>query len=331
MEDTMVANWGPLRKWILGLDLETLGFDRLGFNLKGEARVRLEQVSMTVVEGYNAAVELGAGRILSERIKMVKNELRGFFSEGVAMGLFTLDRIPMSSGNQLNQFLSAEGKDHEYMAYIGVGLAVALFHLNPAKYLDSLDPLSGPLLYDGYGFYSAYFRPNQTLIKAIVPKAISQDEFLQSRFDGGVGRALWFYAGGDVEKITTTISRFTRSRQGGLWAGIGLAATYAGGVSSRTLETLAEASDKYKSKLALGSSLAVHARHRAGNPHEDDYTCRLFTGQPSLIVHQTCDSLAKPLIGLARSNGRPALNIWTDGLESWLKQNEFLSMHAVPA
>ncbi len=317
----MIATFGPLRKWVLGMDLKSLDFNVLGFNLKGEARERLERVSMTVVEGYNAAVELGYGHVLMERMQMVDNELRGFFAEGIAMGLFAWDRAPLTAGTHLSRFIGAEGRDHEYMAYIGAGLAAALFRLNPAKHVKAFDPLSGPLFYDGYGFYHAYFKPEATFNDKRIPAGIASDAFLQARFDGGVGRALWFYAGGDVNRITEIILRMSLERQGGIWAGIGLAATYAGGVRRTSLAQLLDAAGKHRLKLGLGSSLAVHARHRAGNPHEDDFACRLFTGYGSPVVHAKCVELAEPLQGLGIWDGRPALMHWMGGLEGWLEKS----------
>jgi enediyne biosynthesis protein E3 len=314
----MIFGTGPLRKWVLGLDLGTLDFGALGFHEQGEARSRLEHVSRTVVEGYNAAVETGYGRILIERMNMVGKELQGFFAEGIAMGLFTWDRVPGTHGNHLSRFLAAEGRDHAYMAFIGAGLATALFHLDPAKHVRSFDPLSGPLLYDGYGFYHAYFHPRKTFGEARVPRAIAANAFLRARFDGGAGRALWFYAGGDVQRIAQVVGKMPEARHGDLWAGVGLASTYAGGVSRQSLAQLLDAAGKHRIRLALGSSLAVHARHKAGNPHEDDFACRLFTGRSSLEVHEQCERLALPLLGKASVDGAPALGAWTRGVEQWL-------------
>ena len=76
----VIWNLNPIRKHVFGLDLATLEFQRFGFNTQGKAKTRLERVAMTVVEGYNAAVELSLGRPLQERANMVAGELDGFFS-----------------------------------------------------------------------------------------------------------------------------------------------------------------------------------------------------------------------------------------------------------
>jgi hypothetical protein len=311
----------PLRKWVFGMSLDGLDFARWGFNSTGEARLRLEQVAMTVVEGYNAAVEHGLGRSLSERSAMVKTELSGFFHEGLAMGLFTLDRFMPGSSYRIKRFLEGTGRYHDYMSYIGIGLAVGLFRLNPARHVKPLDPLSGPLLYDGYGFYHAYFHSKKFLKKHVIPSNVASNPFLRDRFDAGMGRALWFYAAGDPRKVEEVIRGFAVERRGALWAGVGLAATYACGVSNQTLEDLLHRAEGHENRLAQGSILASHARHRAGNPHEDDRASLILTGMSSEEVHGASEEFARDLQGRGVKEGKPALQVWLDRLLNWIAES----------
>jgi hypothetical protein len=82
--------------------------------------------------------------------------------------------------------------------------------------------------------------------------------------DQGIGRALWFVGCTDVAEVTGLVDRFPAGRHGDLWAGVGLAATYACGADRDDLVRLADNAGEHRSQLALGSAFAAEARVRAG-------------------------------------------------------------------
>ena len=54
-------------------------------------------------------------------------------------------------------------------------------------------------------------------------------------FDSGLGRSLWWVKCGDPRRIASAIRRFPEARRAELWAGVGIAAAYAGGVGASEL------------------------------------------------------------------------------------------------
>lgn len=64
--------------------------------------------------------------------------------------------------------------------------------------------------------------------------------------------------------MTKTIAGFDPARHGDLYAGVGLASTYACGVKDDELTELARRAGKHRGQLAQGSAFAADARVTAG-------------------------------------------------------------------
>ena len=90
--ENRVSLIGKARRRVLGLSPTEASFDKRGF-LTGEAqaRQRLEQIGITFLSGYHAALEESGFNSLTHRLAKVDAELRGFAFEGAAMGLALLD------------------------------------------------------------------------------------------------------------------------------------------------------------------------------------------------------------------------------------------------
>ena len=82
--------------------------------------------------------------------------------------------------------------------------------------------------------------------------------------DQGIGRALWFVNGSDVQGVAKTIGAFPQSRQSDLWSGVGLASVYAGGADAGELSDLTRLAGPYRSHAAQGAAFAAKARLLAG-------------------------------------------------------------------
>ena len=78
--------------------------------------------------------------------------------------------------------------------------------------------------------------------------------------DQGMGRALWFYGGADVERVAAAITAFPAARRADLWSGIGLASVYAGGADAGELAELVRLAGPYQPHAALGAAFAAKAR-----------------------------------------------------------------------
>ena len=110
--------------------------------------------------------------------------------------------------------------------------------------------------------------------------------------DQGIGRALWFVGGTDVDQGTALVDRFPEHRRADLYAGTGLAATYAGGVDEAELTRLREHAGAHAPHLAQASAFAAEARVRAGlvQPHTSVATRVLCGTTPERAAQLTHDT-----------------------------------------
>ncbi|PWK23874.1 uncharacterized protein DUF1702 [Arcicella aurantiaca] len=319
-----------IRKLILGLPLSEAEFKIRDFEVGLPAQNRLELVAKTVVNAYNIALECGLSKNLSIAIAQVSNELVGFFHEGAAMGLFTLDLFSISNKNRLYDFIEGEGRNHAYMSYIGAGIASAIFRNNNFEYFTTKANSEGESLFlNGIGFYNAYFKPQKTLKEMFIPRSFAgKKAYFLEGYDNGIGRAVWFYNSGEPTKIAETLAAFPEERQGAVWAGVGLAATYAGGVSERKIHLLKELSGKYAHRLGEGSFLATHTRQLAGNPHTTDKTEKILTGRSSMECHEfAMEVIEKTLRGEKYINGEPSFQLFLGMIREWVISNQATNIY----
>ena len=80
------------------------------------------------------------------------------------------------------------------------------------------------------------------------------DEYSARAIDQGIGRALWFVGGTDADVVADLIAAYPAHRRGDLYAGAGLAATYAGAADEEELRRLAERAGEHRLRLAQGSA-----------------------------------------------------------------------------
>jgi len=265
-----------MRRRLFGLNLIEATFDKRGFESNDKnSQAQLERVGRTFVEGYNAAVEASFPSDLPQTLEQVPLAYRGFAYEGAAMGLAMLDEVFRWRKDRARLFLEGPGAAHAYMVQVGIGLAWAQLRIKPSSRLPRWDKTLGWLAVDGYGFHAGFFNWPKTISGQEKPKHLGPEE---SRvFDQGLGRSMWFVKGGNVEAIAKTINDFPAERRSDLWAGIGLASCYAGGVPKESLEFLARASGEHFPSLCQGAVFAAAARQRAKNPTEhNDLACQTY-------------------------------------------------------
>ncbi|GHG82222.1 DUF1702 family protein [Streptomyces griseocarneus] len=258
-----------LRRKILTPGVSATNLDRRGFHKKNSAaRDLLEMIGRTFLEGYGHAVGERSIAEAEARLEAVPRQFRGFAYEGAAMGATVLDALPGSGGRRLPALLSGRGRDHEYMAYVGVGWAMA--RLPRFRWPDATrtDPLLRWLVLDGYGFHQAYFHTERYVRGQFQDPGLAWGaepaSYHRNAIDQGIGRALWFVAGTDPERAADLIDAYPAHRRPDLYSGTGLAATYAGGADEAELRYLAERSGAYRPQLLQGAAFAAEARERAG-------------------------------------------------------------------
>lgn len=315
----MIYNLKAIRKQFLGLPLSEADFKVRKFEEGHDAQERLELVAKTVVQGYNTAVEHGLGPDLMAIATSIDKELQGFFNEGIGMGLHALDTFSFSKKKQFWSFIEGEGNHHEYMSYIGAGLTCAVFK-KPFKKLLDKGSVTSWLALDGIGFYYAMFKTPKVLADVYVPKKIKADAFYLDRFDNGVGRALWFYASGEPQKIADTIKQFPESRRGPIWSGVGLAATYAGGVTEEKLRKLRALSGEHCLQLGQGSILAIHTRFTAGNPSTyNKMATAVLVGSTAEECEKIASAYKAKLEEKKYIDGVPSFKIFLQNVRQWIK------------
>ena len=298
---------GSLRKRLFGIAPREIDFERRGFRGGGAGmRERLEQIGRAFVDGYHAALENDALPSLVPRLKSFNPELQGFAFEGAAMGLALLDFITPWRKDRVRSFLRGAGGAHAYMAHVGVGWMLARTPGNLGSRLARFDPLLRWLIVDGYGFHEGFFHWPQYIGGRPPPARLAG--YGRRAFDQGFGRCLWFIDGGDVARILQTILAFPAERCADLWSGVGLAATYAGGVGESELKALRESAGDCRPHLAQGAAFAAKARQRSDClvPYTN-LACAVLCGMSAAeAARLTDDAIEK----LPPDGAEPTYEIW---------------------
>lgn len=277
-----------------------------------EARDLLEMIGKSFLTGYGYAAEAQTTMAAAEWLETVPTRFRGFAYEGAAMGFAIRDAMPFG-GTRVAQFLGGRGAPHVYMIHVGVGWAMARLPRVRWSRIAPTDPTLRWLALDGYGFHQAYFRTRQYVHDQYrddaFPWPADGPRWYANRvIDQGIGRAMWFVCGTDPDLVATTIEKFPEHRRADLFAGSGLAATYAGGADSEELKAFWERAGEYRPQVAQGSAFAAAARVRAGLvvPHNEVAT-QVFCGMTTEQAAQVSEG-ARPTTPVRGE--QPAYEVW---------------------
>ena len=161
---------------------------------------------------------------------------------------------------RLPAWISANDGRFTYLSHVGAGWALARLPFRRREILGSLDPVHHWLAFDGCGFHDAYFYPRRVLSGWRRVRS----GYKSSVYDQGIGRALWFLGGGDLHWAADWIERANAVRRSCLWAGLGLAVTYAGGASAEDLRALRLRAGAFADDLGQGAAFAAAAHAHAG-------------------------------------------------------------------
>ena len=290
----MVGAMG-IRKLIFGLNMKKVTFAALGFHIgDSHTHQRLENIVTVFASSYNMALDDGVPESVGARIERdIAQDLKGFAHEAAAMAFAVIDGFRLSRQRLFVSYAHEVCPGYAYLAYVGGGVACGAIMRNGRKLRAALDPFSNWLVLDGRGFYDAFFKTAATVRRHRRPGDLSAAELRQ--FDAGIGRGLWFIECGDPARIEATIAAFPGERQPAVWAGIGLACAYAGGVDRARLDDIASRAGANVTFVAQGVSLAAHARQRAqNNAPQVDLATEVFWGMSSLEVHQLAERCIAP-------------------------------------
>jgi enediyne biosynthesis protein E2 len=263
---------GSVRRHLLSPQLVDVTFAKRGFPaIPSASTERLEAIPQAVICGFEWGMEARGQWEVERRLDLVDGELRGFAYEGATMAFTILDAT--GRGHRTRDLLRGPGRPHIFLAYIGMGFAMARLprplwkKVVPDLSGDPYYPTMSWLAVDGYGFDRAYFDTRRWVDGQYVPKPYPWEQtpdYFPRAVDQGIGRALWFICGGRAPDAAAAVERFAGHRQADLWSGIGLAATFAGGCNPDGMASLRRAAGVHAPQLALGAVFAVKARAYSG-------------------------------------------------------------------
>lgn len=299
--------WSSLRRRIFGIDRSETSVARRGFHSKSSAATtHFEQIGVTFVNGYHAALTDDRPGALAALLDSEPREMRGFAYEGAAMGLAMLDAVTPWRRNRWRRFLAGPGQPHVYMMHVGAGWTLGRLPFSVRRLTSPMDPLLAWLAIDGYAFHEAYFRTDRAVIRGDIPTRLRG--YARTAWDLGLGRGIWFVDGADVERVAARIGGFAHDRRATLWSGIGLASAYAGGVSTDELHQLTVAAGEHRPSLAQGVTFAAKARDRAGNPApHTELACGVICSMSAIDAASVTD---EALAGAIDQGKVPAFEIW---------------------
>lgn len=261
--------FGQLRLRVFSIDDSEAEFEANGFTaLDDAAQEQLEEVGRWFARGFRAAMAETDSDKLGPYLQRVEPQYRGFAFEGAAVAFTVLDFL-VPTASRLRNLVQGPGAPHAWLLPVGYGWARTRLKRMPKRPGELFDPLSGWLVVDGAGFHDGFYSPERYLDEAQPRSGLSGPA--ARVFDQGLGRALWFYRGGDPDRIVPTIENFPRARRADVWAGMSSAATYAGGVGEDALNALRERAGEYEPEVAVGAILAIKTRLLGGDvvPHTE--------------------------------------------------------------
>src|ERR1700690_1282192 len=168
---------GSLRSLAMSPSLAKVSFGGRGFPVTpSPVTQRLESIPQTVVCGFEWGIDAVSQWEVERRLDLVDPELRGFAYEGVTMAFTIRDVMGARTGRRTQELLMGSGQPHIFLAYIGIGFAMA--RLPRRLWRKVMPDLTGSAYYptmswlavDGYGFDRAYFDTGRWVERQQVPR-----------------------------------------------------------------------------------------------------------------------------------------------------------------
>jgi hypothetical protein len=307
---------GLLLNKIFGANTEEVRVLKRRFNcLDVKVLQHLEKIGLSFLSGYNNYLIDSSDNFFFKNLENVEIEYWGFAYEGLGMGMELLDNLPFNNKNRLKSFIQSYNDSHIYTMHVGAGWALARLPIRIEKAIQKFDNLLRWLVLDGYGFHQAYFHTKKYVDKKQVPKHLS--EFALHVFYQGVGRCLWFIEGTQPDKITLRIEAFSSDFHKDLWAGVGLACAYAGGLQEKGLNNLLFLSDCYNLHLAQGVCFGAKARLHSGIAINDTELCtKIICG----LSAKSCAEIAdKALPDTKLMSSEQAYDAWRSNIRNMVR------------
>lgn len=268
---------------------------------------KLEAMLGAFIAGYNLALSTSDPAKLADRLHNgFDSHHVGFAFEGVGLYLAMLDLLLPGKSNRLAKFMTGAGREHDYIIAVGAGFAIARLPWGlrvQDKYLKTLDPFIAWCVPCGHGFHDGFFKHTH-FVDAVQEPPSSLSPLGKQLFDSGLGRALWWVKCGNPRGIASAIGRFPEARQPELWAGIGIASAYAGGVGATELLNLRDLAGLYQSDFLSGLPFAARLRQKAGNYSDTtELACSVLLGRSTNDTADMAEAAADAVRAQVRGEG----------------------------
>ncbi|MCP2167746.1 Protein of unknown function (DUF1702) [Goodfellowiella coeruleoviolacea] len=266
------------------------------------ARAVLEQHARMFLTGFN----IGAAHWRSPHEELhsrVPDAERGFAYEGAGMFAGLLDLATAGRARALRRLLDGPGDRYTHLVHVGAGWLLTPMRVTAVPRLPSA-PLLRWLALDGAGFGEVYFGG----LRALQRRAHRRPDARWEARLAGCGRALWFAESADAAGVGAVIGRLPALARPHVWAGVGLAVTYAGAADEATFGALERAAEPHYAHFAQGVVFAAAARHRSGIVPE--HTARSVTRFLGVDVAETAEWSETAARGLTDSEDVHAYLRW---------------------
>ncbi|WP_390618494.1 DUF1702 family protein [Maricurvus nonylphenolicus] len=230
----------------------------------------LTSVAIENVYTATALAKQGYSQALREQLDSHDAWTRGWFSEGIAQGLYFHD---LKKDNDFEDCLKyiEDGlpQDCKGTAYAGFGLAIAHTGVFSESFYNKLNSDERFWVFDGLGFYKLMVAEKPRHESLDVPEFVDEDSERVNAFYAGVGRALWFSIGEkNIDTVVDAIQSFPEDQQGPIWRGVGFVSTYAGG-NHAALAELKARSGNHIEHVKIGCIIAILGQGHAMVAHRE--------------------------------------------------------------
>jgi len=146
---------------------------------------------------------------------------------------------------------------------IGLGWAIGISgYPSPSDFVIRFPKDKQQKIWDGIGYFYGLFRSRLTIRSRSLPEFASEN--IPEGFDAGIGRALYYHARGDFEKLTTLFSGFPEERKDELSQGIGTATVFVGGINDIEIKHLLQIISPFRDTFSKGVFNGIESRKNAG-------------------------------------------------------------------
>lgn len=270
------------------------------------SRAVLEEHARNFLRGFNLAAARWAAPH-DELHDQICHEERGFAYEGAGMFAALVDFVTGGRARAVRRLSSGPGEGYVHLINVGAGWFLTPMRVRVLPRLPE-EPLLRWLALDGSGFGEVYFGGSAALRRRAAGRRGPRWE---ARLAGG-GRALWFVESAHPEGVAAVIGRIDPAAQPHVWAGVGLAVTYAGAADDSALDQLAALCGPHRDHFTQGVVFGAAARHRSGIvPEHTRRAAARFLCASVDDAAQWCETTAADL---TTSTDRHALLWWKQRL-----------------